>query len=916
MDRRTFVLLAGGAAATSFRPSGVPRRGGARVLGRLRFELDERRRWSLWYYGEGAPVPLVRGAEIVAWVGERALTLVELEDSSVGSRRPPGGDAVVVRGRASGVWVEAEFLTAGGSDAPQAAVTVTVFPDRYLPSVRGVRFFQLPDSATLAGEGPLVALANGYSSFDACRVVAIGTPEAAAVAAHGAVGLTRGELGLALACDGGEPGEARVTLTNDGLEAVSDWLPTRPLRPEGDASRLRLAFVPHGDGLAALRALFVPTSPVDQDRLARAVAPAGWCSRHELGDAVSEADVIANTALCAASFDRRFFRYIELDDGYQRAAGAWDTNDKFPHGHAWLTDQIHAKGFKAGLWLAPFAVAEASTLPAAHPEWLLKDATGPVVCATRAGWGGTIYALDGAHPQVQQWLFDLARRVVRDWGYDHLRIDELRWATVGTGHYGGLTHAEAYRAGLAALRDGLGTEAFLTACAAPLQHSVGLVNGMRVGPDVETSWGGLQPAARAAGLRSFYQRSAWLSDPDCLVVRPPLSVGEAQAWASLVALAGGLTFFSDNLPKLSPERLAILPRTLPAAPVAGRPIETARVDRSGAPALVSGSRAIPINGPWRFRTGDDPAYGTRQFDETAWETIAIPTLWGEAGHPDYAGVAWYRCRFVLPNPTTGTEGSLGEYIELGKIADADETFVNGVKIGQTGDVAPSPRGERQTYRRYRLAPGSLNWGGENVLAVRVWGGARGAGGVWSIARDRPPRAWVVEGAPRWWTVVLANWEDEPQAVSLALAALGITGAKFTAYDVWREAALADLADTLSVTLEPRSARTLGIRAAAARPQVIGTTRHVVQGAIDVTDEAWDAATRTLSAKSVNLDSRAYAVMLAVPKGLRPTRCQASVPCSMRRLDAGQVVLAWGAGGDGRDITWDLTFSPAARPARR
>jgi len=35
----------------------------------LQFELDDRRRWSLWYYGDGSPVPLIRGAEIVAWVG-------------------------------------------------------------------------------------------------------------------------------------------------------------------------------------------------------------------------------------------------------------------------------------------------------------------------------------------------------------------------------------------------------------------------------------------------------------------------------------------------------------------------------------------------------------------------------------------------------------------------------------------------------------------------------------------------------------------------------------------------------------------------------------------------------------------------------------------------------------------------------
>src|SRR5439155_841904 len=106
----------------------------------------------------------------------------------------------------------------------------------------------------------------------------------------------------------------------------------------------------------------------------------------------------------------------------------------------------------------------------------------------------------------------LHRRVVREWGYDYLRVDRLRWATLGTAHYGGLTHAEAYRAGLGAVRDGLGTEAFLLASEAPLQHAVGLVNGMRIGPDVDVSWSGIQSPARAAGLRSFYHRSTWLND--------------------------------------------------------------------------------------------------------------------------------------------------------------------------------------------------------------------------------------------------------------------------------------------------------------------------------------------------------------------------------------------------------------------
>jgi hypothetical protein len=918
MDRRTFVLLTGGVSSGLIRP---PRTGlhrlrppGKAGIGRLRFELDDHHRWSLWYYGDGpSPVPVVRGAEIVAWVGDQPLTLAELEDSTVGSRRPPGGNAVVVRGRAAGVWVEAEFLAAGGAAAPQAAVTVTVFPDVYLPTVKGVRFFQLPFAQALGGEGPLVALVNGPHSGDPCRVVTAGTAEAGDLASHGAVGLTRGNRGLAIAFDAGEPGEARVQLSRDGLEALSDWLPPRPLRPEGDTSRMRLCFDPEGDGLSALRAVFVPSSPIDQDRLAQAVAPTGWCTRSELSASVGEADVIANLAFCTATFDRRFFRHVELDDGYQRAAGAWDTNDRFPHGHAWLTDQIHAPGFKAGLWLAPFAVAEGSGVPAAQPDWLLRDANGPVVCDTREAWGGKIYALDAAHPKVQQWLFDLARRVVREWGYDYLRIDELRWATVGTAHYGGLTHAEAYRAGLAALRDGLGTEAFLLAGGAPLQHAVGLVNGMRIGPDVGASWAGIQPAARAAGLRSFYHRSTWLNDPDCLVVRPPLPLAAAEAWASLVAVTGGLTLFGDNLPKLPSDRVPLLQRTLPVAPLAGRVVETDAVERETAPAIVVGDDLYPIGGPWRFRTGDDPRYGTREFDEEAWETIPVPQRWDEAGgaHPQYAGFAWYRTRFRLPNQSDGKTERRNVYLELGKIADADETYVNGVKVGQTGELSAGG-GDPQAYRRYRVPAEALNWGGENVVAVRVLG----SGGIWSVRRDRPPRTWVAQGAPGWWTVVVVNWEGEPLDVSLPLAGLGITGAKFDAYDVWRDRPAADLKEVLTLTLEPHTAHTLAIRAGAARPQVIGTTRHVVQGAVDITDEAWDAATRTLKAKATNLDARAYAVTIAVPKGLRPAACKADVPCSVKRLETGHAVLEWAAGGDGRDVKWEVSFKSAGSVRKR
>jgi len=430
---------------------------------------------------------------------------------------------------------------------------------------------------------------------------------------------------------------------------------------------------------------------------------------------------------------------------------------------------------------------------------------------------------------------------------------------------------------------------------------------MRIGADVDASWGGIQAPARAAGLRSFYHRAVWLNDADCLVARPPLTLDEARVWASVVAASGGVTVLSDNLPKLPAERVPILQKALPVAlPVhLGRPVGTQVEEREVAPAIVVRDEAVRLRGPWRFRTGDDPRYAARDYDDDTWETIPVPQVWESAGHPDYDGQAWYRTRFTLPT-RSGSQDDRPAWLELGKVDDADEVFVNGQKVGET-------RGWRR-YRRYAIPTSLLNWGGENVLAIRVLDGG-GPGGLWSVRRDRPPTTWVVEGAPRWWTVVLVNWEDEPQSVSHALAALGIATARLTAYDVWADAPLAEVQQMVKATIPPHATLTIGLRPAGTHPHVVGTTRHIIQGAIDITEERWDAATRTLAAKSVSLDGRAYAVTVSVPRGMRPGVCKSDVPCTVRRVQNGSAVHAvveWPQGTT-RDISWTLSFRNVTRP---
>src|SRR5947208_7270298 len=289
MDRRTFMLLTG---AATLLPVQRPRP--RRALGNLRFDLDDQRRLALWYNAPDRSIPLLRNAALGVWIGDTLATLADLEDVSVGNRRPPGGESLVIRGRtpppagaASGsVWIEAEFL-ASDSEA-RGAVTVTVYPDRVLATIRGIRFFATSEPQVLPGDGPLIALVSGYQSWSTCRV----TPLPADATSFGAIGLTRAGHGIAAVSDPGEAGEGTFKLAADGsLDAVSEWRPARPVRPDGDGATLRLAYIPSGDGLDALSAAATPASAVDRERVAALTVPTGWCSWYEPGAGVTEADL-------------------------------------------------------------------------------------------------------------------------------------------------------------------------------------------------------------------------------------------------------------------------------------------------------------------------------------------------------------------------------------------------------------------------------------------------------------------------------------------------------------------------------------------------------------------------------------------------------------------------------------------------
>lgn len=128
------------------------------------------------------------------------------------------------------------------------------------------------------------------------------------------------------------------------------------------------------------------------------------------------------------------------------------------------------------------------------------------------------------------------------------------------------------------------------------------------------------------------------------------------------------------------------------------------------------NRLLDLRGKWKFEIGDRLEYAQPGFDDASWQNIFVPANWEDEGFPGYDGYAWYRTRFQLPPGAEKTP----LYLHLGRIDDADETYLNGHLIGFSGVFPPGMETAYSKFREYRIPPEYLNFSGENVLAVRVY----------------------------------------------------------------------------------------------------------------------------------------------------------------------------------------------------
>lgn len=250
---------------------------------------------------------------------------------------------------------------------------------------------------------------------------------------------------------------------------------------------------------------------------------------------------------------------FQIDDGFETAVGDWFSVDKekFPNGLKPIVDKIHDKGLQAGLWLAPFGAQKGSKIAKEHPDWLIKDSKGKPI-PVGANWGG-FYALNIYNNDARQYIKDVFKLVLDEWGFDLVKLDFLYASAIVPME--NKTRGEIAYDSIELLRECVGDKKIL-GCGVQQMPCFGKVEYMRIGADMSLGWAhtllrknmhredvSTPNAIHNSIYRRCFNNRAFLCDPDVFLLRRTnikFTVEQQRLLAKFIKLFGGVLFMSDD----------------------------------------------------------------------------------------------------------------------------------------------------------------------------------------------------------------------------------------------------------------------------------------------------------------------------------------------------------------------------------
>jgi hypothetical protein len=154
------------------------------------------------------------------------------------------------------------------------------------------------------------------------------------------------------------------------------------------------------------------------------------------------------------------------------------------------------------------------------------------------------------------------------------------------------------------------------------------------------------------------------------------------------------------IPKLCQHVLGQTPAVAFSSPLAAPPPGTFDFAKDRQPVIL-------LNDPWRFHSGDDPAWANAAFDDSAWGLVS-------PGKPAFVGSGWYRARIQIP----AGQGSLSLYVPRTNIDY--QIFADGQLITSMGGMPPQPLAYRVSPQVVSLPKLESTTSHTLTLALRAW----------------------------------------------------------------------------------------------------------------------------------------------------------------------------------------------------
>jgi hypothetical protein len=296
----------------------------------------------------------------------------------------------------------------------------------------------------------------------------------------------------------------------------------------------------------------------------------GFCSWYQKGQGVQPSDIRRAIDSFASYEAPPGGRTIQIDDGYQVSPGDWSGRGEWKSELLKIRQEISAKGFIPGIWVAPTAIHATHPIVRNHPNWLQRDATG-APCIRFHNWRSfngsskaETYFLEPDHPAARKFITDALRQLHAD-GWSYFKIDFAYTVSTDRVKYDPhKTTYESLRDQWRLFREALGEDAIINSCNGGIwRYTLGTVDISRIGGDIGSKMSSLRRNLSEMMLRSHLNGLWYQVDPDVFYMRnehTQLDFEESHLLTSTQGLLGTAFITSDFADQWGPPSVAVVRR--------------------------------------------------------------------------------------------------------------------------------------------------------------------------------------------------------------------------------------------------------------------------------------------------------------------------------------------------------------------